>query len=189
MPFLELWYLPACAGHSEQGTVLQCMPYEQDTILSPSGWNMYLNLGKHLQIKDTIKKKKKKKKKREKSRKCHNHKPQPFPDIKRKRKPQIQTSTNRSNVRKALRLALSSPSKVITMLKGLKNTRTKWHKVRHTTNRLAGHCDLLMLLDTLFSIYMYVPLVRDHYTGHSDQRLILVTLFSIYIPIPQVWKD
>ena len=23
------------------------------------------------------------------------------------------------------------------MLKGLKNTRTKWHKVRHTTNRLA----------------------------------------------------
>ena len=29
------------------------------------------------------------------------------------------------NVRKALRLALSSPSEVIAMLKGLKNTRTK----------------------------------------------------------------
>ena len=29
------------------------------------------------------------------------------------------------NVRKALRLALSSPSEVIVMLKGLKNTRTK----------------------------------------------------------------
>ena len=32
------------------------------------------------------------------------------------------TSTNRTNVRKALRLALSSPSEVIAMLKGLKNT-------------------------------------------------------------------
>ena len=38
---------------------------------------------------------------------------------------QIQTSTNRTNVRKALRLALSSPSEVIAMLKGLKNTRKK----------------------------------------------------------------
>ena len=44
-----------------------------------------------------------KKKVREKSRECHNHKPQPFPDPKKKRKP-----TNRTNVRKALRLALSS---------------------------------------------------------------------------------
>ena len=25
------------------------------------------------------------------------------------------------------------------MLKGLKNTRTKWHKVRHTTNRQLIH--------------------------------------------------
>ena len=38
---------------------------------------------------------------------------------------QIQTSTNRTNVQKALRFALSSPSEVIAMLKGLKNTRTK----------------------------------------------------------------
>ena len=73
------------------------------------------------------------KKVREKFRECHNHKPQPFPDPKRKRKP---TSTNRTNVRKALRLTLSSPSKVIAILKGLKNTRTKWHTERHTTNRL-----------------------------------------------------
>ena len=40
------------------------------------------------------------------------------------------------NVRKALRLALSTLSEVIAMLKGLKNTRTKWHKVRHKTNHL-----------------------------------------------------
>ena len=32
---------------------------------------------------------------------------------------------NRTNVRKALRLALSSPNKVIAIQKGLKNTRTK----------------------------------------------------------------
>ena len=38
---------------------------------------------------------------------------------------QIQTSTNRTNVQKALRSALSSPSEVIAMIKGLKNTRTK----------------------------------------------------------------
>ena len=38
---------------------------------------------------------------------------------------QNQTSANRTNVRKALTLALSSPSEVIAMLKGLKNTRTK----------------------------------------------------------------
>ena len=49
---------------------------------------------------------------------------------------QIQTSTNWTNVRKALGLALSSPSEVIAMIKVLKNTRTKWHKVRHKTNSL-----------------------------------------------------
>ena len=38
---------------------------------------------------------------------------------------QNQTSANRTNVRQALRLALSSPGEVIAMLKGLKNTRTK----------------------------------------------------------------
>ena len=38
---------------------------------------------------------------------------------------QNQTSANRTNERKALRLALSSPSEVIAMLKGLKNTKRK----------------------------------------------------------------
>ena len=49
---------------------------------------------------------------------------------------QIQISTNQTNIRKALRLTLSSPSEVIAILKGLKNTKTKWHMVRHATNRL-----------------------------------------------------
>ena len=66
------------------------------------------------------------KKVREKSRECHNHKPQPFPDPRGRENRHIQTSTKRTNVRKALRLALSSPSEVIAILKRLKkNTRTK----------------------------------------------------------------
>ena len=66
------------------------------------------------------------KKVREKPRECHNHKPQPPPPTPRGRgNRQTQTSTNRTNVRKALRLALSSPSEVIAILKGLKNTRKK----------------------------------------------------------------
>ena len=65
------------------------------------------------------------------SRECHNHKPQPFPDPKRKRKPNL--NKHKPNKRtKTLKLALSSPSEV----KGLKNTRAKWHTERHTTNRL-----------------------------------------------------
>ena len=36
-----------------------------------------------------------------------------------------QAQINRTGVRKALRLALSYPSEVIAMLKGLKNSRTK----------------------------------------------------------------
>ena len=67
-----------------------------------------------------------KKKVREKPRECHNHKPQPPPSPPPPTPPrgrgnrQIQTSTNRTNVRKALRLAPSSPSEVIAILKGLK---------------------------------------------------------------------
>ena len=76
------------------------------------------------------------KKVREKSRECHNYKPQPFPDLRGRGNRQIQRSTNRTNVRKALRLTLSSPSEVIAILKGLKNARTKWQMERHTTNRL-----------------------------------------------------
>ena len=43
---------------------------------------------------------------------------------------QIQTSTNRTNVRKALRLVLSSPSEVIAMLK-----RTEKHKNKMTQGK------------------------------------------------------
>ena len=49
---------------------------------------------------------------------------------------QIQTSTNQTNVRKALRLALSSPSEVIAMLKGLKNTK-KQNNTRQDTKQIA----------------------------------------------------
>ena len=57
-----------------------------------------------------------KKKVRKKSRECHNHKPQTSQTPRGRGNRQIQTSTNRTNVRKALRLALSSPSEVIDML-------------------------------------------------------------------------
>ena len=59
---------------------------------------------------------------------CHNHVaalPRP-PRGGRNR--QNQTSANRTNVRKALRLALSSPSEVIAMLKGRKNKITQGKK-------------------------------------------------------------
>ena len=55
-----------------------------------------------------------------------NHSPSQTP--RRRGSRQNQTSANRTNVRKALRLALSSPSEVIAILKGLRkknNTRTK----------------------------------------------------------------
>ena len=80
---------------------------------------------------------KSKKRVREKSMECRNHKPQLFPDTKRKRKP-TNPNKHKSNKRTKstkIRLALPSPSEVIAMLKGLKNTRTKWHKVRHKANR------------------------------------------------------
>ena len=64
----------------------------------------------------------------------------------------------RTNVRKALRLALSSPSEVIAMLKGLKNTRTKWHKVRHKT-RLAEFLVRLSLLTMTNPIQLCVVLL------------------------------
>ena len=55
-------------------------------------------------------------------------------------RPQEEEETDKSKQaqieQKALRLALCSPSEVIAILKGLKNTRTKWHTERHTTNRL-----------------------------------------------------
>ena len=64
------------------------------------------------------------KKVREKSRRCHNHNPQPFPDTKRKRKQR--RKPNKHNANKCTKSkCLSSPSEVIVVLKGLKNTRTK----------------------------------------------------------------
>ena len=72
------------------------------------------------------------KKVRKKSRECHNHKPQPFQDPMRKRKP---TNLNKHKPNKRTKStkisSLSFPSEVIAILKGLKNTRTKWHTERH----------------------------------------------------------
>ena len=73
------------------------------------------------------------KKVREKSRECHNHKPQPFPDPKRKRKP---TNPNKHEPNKRTKSPPPSPSEAIATPKGPKNTRTKRHMERHTTNRL-----------------------------------------------------
>ena len=64
------------------------------------------------QEEETKKKKKKKKNKKKKKKKKNKQK--------KKTKTKKKTSANQTNVRKALRLALSSPSEVITMLKGLK---------------------------------------------------------------------
>ena len=77
---------------------------------------------------------------RENSKECHNRKPQPFQDTKRKRRPTKPTSRspsktprgrgNRQNQQAQIEqtykkiISLSSPSEVIAMLKGLKNTST-----------------------------------------------------------------
>ena len=85
------------------------------------------------------------KKIREKSREYHNRKPQPLPDTKRKRQ-QEKTKKNKhkSNKRtKSIRLALSSPSEVIVMLKGLKkaqeqsNTRQDLKQIASRINHKA----------------------------------------------------
>ena len=60
------------------------------------------------------------KKVREKSRECHNHTAAPPRHQEEEETDKTKTSANRTNVRNALRLALSSLSEVITMLKGLK---------------------------------------------------------------------
>ena len=62
---------------------------------------------------------------RGKSRRCHKYTPQPFPDTKRKRK-QTKPNKRKSNKRtKNTKINSLFPNKVIAMLKGLKNTRTK----------------------------------------------------------------
>ena len=73
--------------------------------------------------KSTTTKNKKRQEKNPRSATSTNRSPSQTPRERGNR--QNQTSANRTNVRKALRLALSSPSEVTAMLKGLKNTRTK----------------------------------------------------------------
>ena len=80
----------------------------------------YSSLSSTLKLKELVKKKKKKKKIREKSRECHNHKSQPFLDTKRKKK-QTKPNKRKSNKR-TKRLALSSPSEIIAMLKDWQHT-------------------------------------------------------------------
>ena len=148
------------------------------------------------------------KKVREKSREYDNHKK----GIRKKRSPsktprgrgnrQTQTSTTRTNVRKALRLALSSPSQVIAILKGLNNTRTKWHTVRpvvYSTDRskavvpvlvllfvalwfiLRGDLLYVLLCVILFLFFFSVLLVlRLHRLGKREIILVLfVRLFDL----------
>ena len=96
------------------------------------------------------------KKVKKKSRECHNHKPQPLPDTKRKRK---QTKPNKRKLNKRTKSTKTTPphtptapppppphththittttTEAIATPKGPKNTRTKQHKARHKTNRLA----------------------------------------------------
>ena len=75
---------------------------------------------------------------KEKSRECHNHKPQPFPDPKRKRKP-TNPNKHKSNKR-TKRLALSSPSEVIAILKGLKTQDKMTHgKTYNKSPRRINH--------------------------------------------------
>ena len=69
----------------------------------------------------TFTKKKKKKKKKKKSKR----KAAALPRHQEETGRQNQTSAHRTNVRKILKLAHSSPTEVISMQKGLKNTRTK----------------------------------------------------------------
>ena len=80
----------------------------------------------------------------EKSRECHNHKPQPTPNTKRKRK-MTKTNTHKTNkqtnAREAHRQAPSSPSEVITMLKGMKKHEDKEHgnTLKYKTPRSINH--------------------------------------------------
>ena len=58
------------------------------------------------------------------------------------------TSENRTNVRKAPRLALSYPSEVIAILKGLKNTRTKGKTIK--TKSIFAQLTFRLILISLF---------------------------------------
>ena len=77
----------------------------------------------------------------EKSRECHNHKPQPTPNTKKKKKWQTLTRIKQTSAREAHRPAPSSPSEVITMLKGMKKHKQKEHgeTLKHEAPRSINH--------------------------------------------------
>ena len=76
------------------------------------------------------------KKVREKSRECHNHKQKPFQDSKRKGKPTSLNKQKPNKRTKSSKISSLFPKQSYRNTKRLKNTRTKWHTERHTTNRL-----------------------------------------------------
>ena len=92
-------------------------------MIFKSGWNMYLFHYLNEKV-------------REKSRDCHNHKPQPFPDTKRKRKPTNPNKHISKKRTKSNKISSLFPKRGNRNAKRTKNTRTKWHKLRHKTNRL-----------------------------------------------------
>ena len=79
----------------------------------------------------------------ETSRECHNHKQQPIPDTNRMRK-RTKTNTYNTKAREAHRPAPSSPSELITMLKGMKHEdkehrKTLQHEALRSLNNQATH--------------------------------------------------
>ena len=64
---------------------------------------------------------------------CHNHKPQLFPDPKRKRKSTNPNKHKPNKRTKSTKISPLFPSEVITILKGLNNTRTKCKMTHGTT--------------------------------------------------------
>ena len=56
---------------------------------------------------------------------CYNQKPQPTPDTKRKKDKNKRVQNKQTHARETHRQAPSSPSEVITMLKGLKKHEDK----------------------------------------------------------------
>ena len=129
-----LLYLPLILGYQNHVAnlfsgssycLMMCLNIAVVTNADPDGYKF---VGKETETR--------KKKVREKSRVCHNHKPQPFPDTKRKRKP-TNPNHHKSNKRtKSTKISSLFPKRGNRNAKRTENTRTKWHKVRHKTNRL-----------------------------------------------------
>ena len=143
----------------------------------------------------------KKKKVREKSRECHNHKPQPFPDTKRKRKPKIPKSTNRTNIRKALRLALSSPIEVIAILKGLKKHKNKMthgktynksprrinHKATKSKSNTGTTSALLTRCYTQHALRHYIESEINHIRHFI--KISFINKGIEFIDLPSIFRD